>query len=154
MSRRKPPAKPTQRKKPVPYTSMAMKFLRDYGYQVQVVERWCSFSRRRVDLFNVIDVVAVAHETTVGVQVTSGTNHSARKNKILESEKALNWCRAGNHLWIFSWAKKADKPGSKRKVWTPRIEMIFDTDFDLDVDPIPVSRFEPRLIVNTEGKQK
>lgn len=59
---------------------------------------------------------------TIGVQATSGANHSTRRVKISGLPEAKLWLEAGNQLWVVSWTKK--KTGVKRYTWEPRIESV------------------------------
>lgn len=105
-------------------TQRTLKMVRDSGFTAQVVEHWNAFAKIRVDLFRVIDIVAMAEGVTVGLQATSATNHSARRNKIISEPLALLWVLAGNHLWLVSWGKKKNR-------WEPRIDVIGEQDFNL-----------------------
>ncbi len=87
-------------------TQRTLSHLRDAGYPlVQVVERWNPFAHRRVDLFGIIDVVAVGPDI-VGVQATSASNVSARVRKITESEALPVLRRAGVRVLVHGWAKR------------------------------------------------
>ena len=101
--------------------------LKKLGATVQIVERWCAFSKRRIDLFGFIDILALMGPNTVGIQCTSGTNHSQRKAKIVAEPKALAWIEAGNLIEIWSWAKRGAR--GKRKTWVCRKEEITREDF-------------------------
>ena len=72
-------------------TQLTLKELRKRGYQlVQVVEHWNPHAMRRVDLFGIIDVLAVGQREdlfdgaaqVVGVQTTSDHNVSAHLKKL------------------------------------------------------------------------
>lgn len=111
-------SKPTQR-------SLAK--LRAAGMVVNVVEHWQAFARRRIDLFNVIDIVALDIENgrTLGIQTTSGSSVSARVQKIFDTPEAKCWIACGNRLVVHGWAKRG--PKGKRKVWTCReVEIVLD----------------------------
>jgi hypothetical protein len=56
------------------------------------------------------------------VQVTSGSNHNARKDKILAEPLAKLWKAAGGEIHLHSWAKRG--PRGKKKVWTLRAEQL------------------------------
>ena len=73
-------------------TSHSLKNLRERGYEPWVVEYWNSFTRRRVDLFGIFDILAVGNGETIAVQTTSRSNMSARAKKIAESEY-ISGCR-------------------------------------------------------------
>lgn len=73
---------------------------------VEVCERWCAFSRRRKDLFGVIDILAIHKGDTIAIQVTSYSNIGARVKKITESP-ALPFLRdAGWTILVEGWKKE------------------------------------------------
>jgi len=111
-------------------TQRTLQLLRNQGYTAQVVERYCAHSRRRIDLFGVIDVLAVSSDIqgTLGVQTTSGSNVSSRLDKIRGSKEVRTWLRAGNRLVIHGW-KKYKKP-ENGKFWRCRELVIGLEDLD------------------------
>lgn len=112
-------------------TERTMRWLKRQGYTPGLVERRLPFAFTTADLFGVIDIVAMkAGEPLVGVQATSGSEHAAHLRKIVESEHAPTWLRAGGRLWLVSWAMRC-KGGVRgaRKVWTPRVQEITLADF-------------------------
>ena len=96
---------------------------------------------KKNDLFGIADHI-VFHVDKPGVtlvQSTSGTNHSARRVKILASEIALKWVKhPERQIAIMSWTKKAKKKQdgtrSKVKEWSPRLEYLVLADFGKDTD--------------------
>lgn len=108
-------------------TQRTLADLRQCGAVVGVVEHWNVFAGRRVDLFNFIDIVALVGPNTVGIQCTSGDNHSHRRTKILAEPKAIAWLKAGNLIELWSWAKTGARGEPKR--WTCRKEEIVLADF-------------------------
>lgn len=106
-------------------TARTLNLLRNAGLTVQVVERWCPHSRRRIDLFNVIDVVAMDPKQVglLGVQACAGSGHAARLAKVLAEPRARLWVACGNRLAVYSWAKRGAR--GQRKSWTPRIEEVY-----------------------------
>ena len=70
---------------PANYNGRVLKALGDLGYSAEVVERWDAFSRRKHDLFGIVDILAVGNGHTLAVQVTSRGNMAARRRKALES---------------------------------------------------------------------
>lgn len=98
-------------------TQRTLKFCRDQGWRAQVVEKWNPHSKTRLDLFGVIDIVALSG-AIIGIQATSGPNLSSRVQKILASEAALDWVRAGGKLEAWGWAKRGAH--GARKTWTAR----------------------------------
>lgn len=110
-------------------TTRTLAFLRAAGHTCAVTEHWNAFIKRRQDLFNFIDVVALhsGESGVLAVQATSGSNHSARLNKILEIHAARLWLEAGNRIWIVSWQKRGER--GKVKKWEPRIQAVTLADF-------------------------
>jgi hypothetical protein len=101
-------------------TARTLALLRAEGFTAQAVERYCHHSRRRVDLFGIIDVVAVHGDRrgVLGVQTTSASTAAARLTKA-KSEPALRaWWTAGNGFEVWSWGRRG--PKGKRKVWACR----------------------------------
>jgi len=101
-------------------TARTLQYLKKNGVTAQVVERWNSFAKVRIDLFSVIDIVSIDGLRITGWQTTSGSNHSARRKKILESSLAALWVKSGGLLKICSWTKKKHR-------WIHRIEDINQT---------------------------
>lgn len=111
-------------------TQRTLKMLRDSGAAVQVVERWCSFSKRRIDLFGCIDIVSIRAGTpgATGYQACAGNSHAIRRTKILAIPAAKLWVECGNRLFVVSWRKSGAR--GKKKLWTPRLEEITIGMFD------------------------
>lgn len=109
-------------------TQRTLKWLREDGFKVGITEKWNPHAKIRQDLFGFIDLVAVkSGHGILGVQTTSGANHSTRRQKILESEEAHLWLACGGHIAVVSWAKQGAR--GKRKVWTMRWEELNLSDF-------------------------
>jgi hypothetical protein len=124
-----PPVK--KRKKPAPFTARALAECRKRGWTAGVVERRIQFPKPQgttIDLFGVIDVIAIADGRIIGIQVTSGSNHDSRKDKILAESRALEWIERGRgHLELWSWSKRGDRGARKR--WTLRVEAFTVEDW-------------------------
>lgn len=88
------------------HTSRSLELLRKEGWLVEVVEQWNNFSKRKKDLFGFIDIIGVREGQTIGVQVTSYSNRSARRKKIQESENLEKVLEAGWIIEIHAWHKK------------------------------------------------
>ena len=86
-------------------TQLTLRELKKATEHVQVVERWCPFSRRRKDLFEVIDVLALVGNETVAVQTTSWANVSARAKKMAECKHLPAMREAGWKILIHGWRK-------------------------------------------------
>lgn len=116
-------------------TQRSLKLLRDEGWLCQVVERWQPFygvdddgrpnrGGVRVDLFGMIDILAVNGPVTLGVQCTSGSNHADRAKKIRAHENFYRWkCSAlSRQIEVHSWKKYAKPVGGKW--WRVRREAL------------------------------
>lgn len=94
------------------------------------------FSHKKNDLFGFIDLVYL-DGAVVGVQCTSGSNHAARRTKILTEcrDKALEWLRCRGVIQVRSWSKVVQLTKKKKKVrrWQERIEEISFRDFGIDL---------------------
>jgi len=98
-------------------TQRTLKLLRDEGYTAEVVEKWIPQARRRKDLFNCIDVVGIHpdHNGVLGVQATTASNLSKRKQKSVALDSLKVWLTANNRFELHGWRKGG--PRGKRKVW-------------------------------------
>ena len=99
-------------------TARSLEQLRKDGYLCAVVERWCAFSRRRIDLFGIIDVVFIGGESigVGGIQATTTGNLPSRIKKAMACPALRVWLQAGNRFSCWGWAKRGKK--GERKVWT------------------------------------
>lgn len=76
---------------------------------VQKVETWNPFARRRNDLFECWDILAIRAGETIAVQTTSRSNISSRAKKIAEAESTPHLRKAGWSLEIHGWDKHEGK---------------------------------------------
>ena len=82
------------------------KVLKDSGWLVATVEYYNAYKRRNVDLFGIIDILALRGPETLAIQATSKSNTSARVHKI-ESSSALSFVlAAGWRLEVWGWYKE------------------------------------------------
>ena len=78
-----------------------LKWLREQNIKYDIVESYNAFSKRRKDLFGIIDIVALHNKKIIGVQVC-GADWTPHMKKIKTSPFALNWVDGGE-LWLFGW---------------------------------------------------
>lgn len=78
----------------------------DLGYKCTVVESYNSFTKRKKDLFGIFDVLAIGNGQTIGIQITSKSNMSARIKKIEESEFLPEIIGAGWRIIVVGFFKK------------------------------------------------
>lgn len=90
---------------PVTPTQRSMELLRKDGYHVEVVEKWNSFTKTRKDLWGFIDLLAIRRDEVLAVQVTSGSNMSARRRKIAEHDLVGKVREAGIRIELHGWLK-------------------------------------------------
>lgn len=86
-------------------TQRSLALARSNGYTATVVEHWNPFARRRVDLYGIIDVLAVKEGETLAIQTTSYSNVSARVKKIAEHENTPILRKAGWRIEVHGWHK-------------------------------------------------
>lgn len=102
-------------------TSRALAECLNRGWTAQVVEKWNPFARIRQDLFGCIDIVAITDRRILGIQVTSGANHAARKTKAWNHPDIQTWMKHADFA-VWSYSKKGQR--GKRKAWTLREEVL------------------------------
>jgi len=78
------------------------------GYKCEVVESYNAFTKRKKDLFGIFDVLAVGNCETIGIQITSKPNMSARIKKIQESEYIVELIRSGWRVVVIGWFKNSN----------------------------------------------
>src|ERR1700746_918563 len=132
---------------------------RDQGYLVGSVEHRKRFPARgkgkcprcghtpmieiSSDLWGCWDLICVrpvwqgGMGNAVFLQVTSSTNHSARRNKILASGEAKLLSIAGFRVGIESWKKKQNH-------WVPTDEWFHVDDFQIDLPTTAPALYEQR----------
>lgn len=104
-------------------TARTLQYLRKRGITADVVERWIAGAGVRKDFLGIIDVIALwpafaGGHHIIGIQATSGTNHSSRCRKVESSPSLFFWRSAGAFMEVWSWSKRG--PRGKRKLWTLR----------------------------------
>jgi hypothetical protein len=96
--------------------------LRKLSYHTPVVEHWNPFAKVRQNLFGA-DVLALKSGAPVlVVQVTTGSNHAARRTRLETGGFVDLWKASGATLEILSWSKTGPRGG--RKIWTVRREPL------------------------------
>lgn len=89
-------------------TSRTLEVMRERGYLAEVVERWIPGANVRKDFAGFIDILCLHKETgeIVGVQATSGSNVSARIDKIVNHENVSAVRKANIRILVHGWAKR------------------------------------------------
>ncbi len=116
-------------------TSRSLQECKKRGWTAQVVERYNQYSRRKVDLFGVIDIVVITPDGILGIQATSGDHHAERLAKISVESRASLWVGSGARLAVWSWSKTGAR--GKRKLWTLREQLVRHSDFSPAVSAFP-----------------
>ena len=88
-------------------TQRSLALLRERNWAPWVVERWIAPVKRRLDLWNVIDILCMTEGHVIGVQTTSGSNVSARVKKIRECEYFEKMKAANIQLLVHGWRKNS-----------------------------------------------
>lgn len=100
-------------------TQRSLALLRKTWPLVQVTERWNQFAHVRQDLFGFIDCLAVGGDSTLAVQTTTGSNVSARYEKMRYLPAVTHWLQSSSRkLVIHGWRKVGER--GKRKLWDCR----------------------------------
>lgn len=111
-------------------------WLEDKGWHVWVTEYWNSWAHVRVDLYNLIDFVAIRHDNP-GVwginaceddgavqghvnRYLNGYDHQ-KKGRVGPNPHLPVWLSAGNRFSLFGWGKRSQDGRGSRKVWTLRV---------------------------------
>ena len=98
-------------------TARTLKWLRDQQYHPWTVERFNTFSKKRLDLFNAFDLVALhPHQHgLLGIQVTSRSNASSRRTKLCQNPLVALWLQSGNPAHLHTWGKVKGRWGVYRE---------------------------------------
>lgn len=86
-------------------TLRTTKHLREQGYLVATVEYYNAFTKRKHDLFGVIDILAIGNGETLAIQVTSRSNMSARIKKIQDNLALPEMLRSKWRILVHGWDK-------------------------------------------------
>ena len=90
--------------------------LKAQGFLVWTVERWIPGANIRVDLFGILDQIAIKDGEVIGLQPTSWSNVPARVKKIADSEHIGEVRKLGWTLHVYGW-----KWDAKAKEWVHRV---------------------------------
>lgn len=103
-------------------TQRTLKVLKEEGWRSGIVERFVGPLNIRVDLFHIIDIIAIQERRILGVQ-SCGQAFAEHHRKLTEEEllSSLDWLRACGELQLWGWRKVKVKRGGKAMVWKPRV---------------------------------
>ena len=105
-----------------------MQLLRNEGQICWVVERFISQAGphgKRIDLFNIIDIIALTADSTIGVQAC-GSDFAEHLRKLTEekAEESATWLDGPRQLHVYGWRKIKLNRGGIALRWRPRIAEI------------------------------
>jgi hypothetical protein len=96
--------------------------LRKEGWTVAVVERWNPHANVRVDLFNIIDLLAMrpGSKFTLGVQACAASGVASHITKLIAEPRTAIWldAEANRILQVWGWSMRGKKGQTKK--WTRR----------------------------------
>lgn len=103
-------------------TQRTLKALKEKGYRCGIVERFVGPLNIRVDLFRIIDIIAIRDCQILGVQ-SCGQAFSEHHRKLTEEHEdaTRDWLLAGGRLELWGWRKVKVKRGGKAMIWKPRV---------------------------------
>jgi len=95
----------------------SLKLIKEYEWLYWITENWNSFTHRRIDLFNCIDILCIDGNRTIGIQAMAG-DVSSHKQKILENEYVIPWLQGRDReLQFWAWRKLKKVRGKKATYW-------------------------------------
>lgn len=86
-------------------SQLSKRELEKQGYLVNITEHWNAFARKRKDLFDFIDLLAVKEGEVLGVQATSASNIHARIRKIKDNPNYPIVSKSGIKIAVWGWKK-------------------------------------------------
>ena len=89
---------------------------------MQRVESYNAHVRRTIDLFGVIDIVAITPTSILGIQTTTGAHHANRRAKILAEPRIKQWLAAGGLMELWSFTKPRNR-------WVLRTDVILISEY-------------------------
>lgn len=112
--------------------------LREQGIMYQKVETYNTWAKKSVDLFHIIDILAL-DGGFLGLQICgSDWSQHVRKMTINYRDNTIAWIEAGGRIELWGWRKLLKKRGGKLKVWAPRVADV------LIINGEPVVEERPR----------
>lgn len=104
-------------------TARTLEELRKRGWLAQVVEKYNSFCKVRIDLFSCIDILCLDHNNEMmAIQACAGDSHAARCEKSMAEPKLARYLHHGRRFQVWSWAKKGGRGMVKK--WECRVEEL------------------------------
>ena len=102
--------------------------LRNQGCICDMCEKWVMAPSLpghgyRKDLFDFIDIVALAPDGILAIQAC-GSSFAEHKRKMLKNEYLPEWIKSGGRVELWGWRKIKRIRGRELKVWAARVEKI------------------------------
>ena len=91
-----------RKKKGVSPLQRSKKYLEEAGFTVAIVERWNPWAKVRQDLFGILDLLAISHLGTLGVQVTTMGHKQEHIDKMMAHpnlQRILDVWEVKLHSW-------------------------------------------------------
>lgn len=108
-------------------TARTLAAQRKLGRTCQAVERWNPYGGarkpdgtavgNRVDLFGIIDIIAIHKDGILGIQATSGTNFLARCKKAEAEPRLREWLEAGGQFQVWGWRKIKARWAARTRIY-------------------------------------
>lgn len=115
-------------------TQRSLLKLREAGFHAEVVERWNSIIKRRMDLWGFADILAIDKNETRLVQATTMEHVPERIRKIRDCPLFYEWIKAPHRtVFVYGWAKRG--PRGRRKLWQCRVVRLFEI-IDEEINPL------------------
>jgi len=99
---------PTKKQARADYNALTRKWLSSQGLDPLRVDHYDHMHSRSHDLAGILDFIAIGTGRTIGIQVTSVSNMSARQKKMKDSAWTQKFLSAGWEVWIVGWEKGAN----------------------------------------------
>lgn len=104
-------------------TARTLAWLREQGWDADVVERWVPGANVRRDFLGFADILAIRGEATLAVQACSATDVAKRVAKVRSSATAPHWLASpARKLWIVGWRKYAKRVDGRH--WRPIVREL------------------------------
>jgi hypothetical protein len=110
------------------YNQRTIDYVRQHGFEIESVERYNAFTRRRSDLFNIVDYIGIDGRRLLGIQSTSYNHKSDHKLKILAEPATKKWLQSNAKLVLITWRK--NKQGTR---YLPADVISFELDVGQNV---------------------
>ncbi len=114
-------------------TQRTLALLKRRGFTCGIVERFVGKGAfgKRIDLFGIIDIIALGPNGVLGVQ-SCGTAFSDhyKKMTIENRDRSIKWLTTpGTSLALIGWRKVKKKRGGKQMIYKPRVHVFHLDDF-------------------------